>query len=126
MKAQLGRIPEWLEYFGAIAFTAEGTVPPFSDNKHLNYVRRVPLGVCALITPWNHPLLIATKKIAPALAAGNTIVVKPSELAPIAVIELAKVLEAVRSQCAHMFPLFPLCSVYKLCLDESKLLCTCL
>mmetsp|Transcript_31847 Transcript_31847/g.83132 ORF Transcript_31847/g.83132 Transcript_31847/m.83132 type:complete len:414 (-) Transcript_31847:71-1312(-) len=93
MKAQLGRIPEWLEYFGAMAFTAEGSVPPFSDNNHLNYVKRVPLGVCALITPWNHPLLIATKKVAPALAAGNSIVVKPSELAPIAVIELAKILE---------------------------------
>jgi acyl-CoA reductase-like NAD-dependent aldehyde dehydrogenase len=53
----------------------------------------VPLGVVAQITPFNHPLLIALKKIAPALAAGNSIVVKPSELAPITVLELAKIAE---------------------------------
>ena len=77
MRAQLGRLPEWLEHFAALAQAMEGQVPPFSDANHLNYVRRVPLGVCALITPWNHPLLIALKKIAPALAAGNSVVVKP-------------------------------------------------
>ena len=65
MRAQLARLPEWLEHFAALAQGMEGQVPPFSDAKHLNYVRRVPLGVCALITPWNHPLLIALKKIAP-------------------------------------------------------------
>ena len=52
----------------ALAQTAEGSLPPFGDPEHLCYVRRVPLGVCALVTPWNHPLLIATKKVAPALA----------------------------------------------------------
>jgi phenylacetaldehyde dehydrogenase len=56
----------------------------------LNYVKRVPLGVCGLVTPWNHPLLIAVKKIAPALATGNSIVLKPSELAPVSVIELGR------------------------------------
>jgi acyl-CoA reductase-like NAD-dependent aldehyde dehydrogenase len=55
----------------------------------VNYVKRVPLGVCGLLTPWNHPLLIAIKKIAPAIAAGNSVVLKPSELAPISVIEFA-------------------------------------
>lgn len=92
MKAQLGRLPEWLEHHAALIQSLEGQVPPFSDANHLNYVKRVPLGVCALITPWNHPLLIALKKVAPALAAGNTLVVKPSELAPVAVIELARIL----------------------------------
>lgn len=91
MRAQLGRLPEWLEHNAALIQSLEGQVPPFSDANHLNYVKRVPLGVCALITPWNHPLLIALKKIAPALAAGNTLVVKPSELAPLAVIELARI-----------------------------------
>ena len=57
----------------------------------MNYVTRVPLGVVAQITPWNHPMLIAIKKIAPALATGNSIVLKPSELAPISVLELAKI-----------------------------------
>jgi len=82
MSAQLKRLPEWFRYFGAVARTHEDTVPPFGGN-FLNYTRRVPLGVVGHITPWNHPLLILTKKIAPAMAAGNTIVVKPSELAPI-------------------------------------------
>jgi len=82
MRAQLRRLPEWLEYFGAVAQTTEGTVPDFGHG-HLNVVRRVPLGVAGLITPWNHPLLITMKKLSVALAAGNSIVLKPSELAPV-------------------------------------------
>ena len=87
MKAQLGRLPEWFEYFAALIRTHEGTCPPFLGS-YVNYVKRVPLGVCSLLTPWNHPLLIAIKKIAPAIAAGNSIVLKPSELAPVSVLEL--------------------------------------
>ena len=87
MKAQLGRLPEWFDYFAALIRTHEGTVPPFLGS-YINYVNRVPLGVCGLITPWNHPMLIAIKKIAPAIATGNSIVVKPSELAPVSVLEL--------------------------------------
>jgi phenylacetaldehyde dehydrogenase len=68
-----------------------GTLPPFFGS-YVNYVKRVPLGVVAQLTPWNHPMLIAVKKIAPALAAGNSILLKPSELAPISVIELAKLI----------------------------------
>jgi acyl-CoA reductase-like NAD-dependent aldehyde dehydrogenase len=90
MKAQMGRVPEWLEYFGALIQAMEGTVPPFT-GPYLNYVRRVPLGVVGQLTPWNHPLLIAMKKVAPALATGNSLVVKPSELAPVAVHELARI-----------------------------------
>src|SRR5690606_13849110 len=74
-----------------VARTQEGSVPPFGDN-YLNYTRRVALGVVGLITPWNHPLLILTKKVAPAMAAGNTMVVKPSELAPITPLMLGQIL----------------------------------
>ena len=94
MNAQLGRLPEWLEYFAAMIRTHEGTCPPFKGN-YVNYVKRVPLGVAGLITPWNHPMLIAIKKIAPALAAGNSIIVKPSEFAPITVLEFAKLMTEV-------------------------------
>ena len=87
---QLGRLPEWFDYFAALIRTHEGTCPPFLGN-YINYVQRVPLGVCGLITPWNHPMLIAVKKIAPAIATGNSIVVKPSELAPVSVLELGRV-----------------------------------
>jgi len=92
MRAQLRRLPEWLEYFGAVAQTSEGTVPDFGAG-HLNVVRRVPLGVAGLITPWNHPLLITMKKVSAALAAGNSIVIKPSELGPVVPRELAALLE---------------------------------
>jgi phenylacetaldehyde dehydrogenase len=91
MSAQVARLPEWYSYFGALARTHEDTVPPFAGG-YLNYTRRVPLGVVGHITPWNHPLLILTKKVAPALAAGNTIVAKPSELAPFAPLLLGEVL----------------------------------
>lgn len=92
MAAQLARLPEWFSYFGAVARTHEDTVPPFAGS-YLNYTRRVPLGVVAHVTPWNHPLLILTKKVAPSLAAGNTMVVKPSELAPITPMLLGEILK---------------------------------
>ncbi|EJF62414.1 aldehyde dehydrogenase [Dichomitus squalens LYAD-421 SS1] len=89
MNAQLGRLPDWLDYYAALLRTQGSFVAP-THGPLLNYVRRVPLGVVAQITPFNHPLLIAIKKIAPALAAGNSVVVKPSELAPITVLEFAE------------------------------------
>ncbi|KZV77148.1 aldehyde dehydrogenase [Peniophora sp. CONT] len=89
MKAQLGRLPEWLEYYASLLRTRADHVAP-TQGALLNYVQRVPLGVVAQITPFNHPLLIAMKKIAPALAAGNSIIVKPSEHAPISVLEFAE------------------------------------
>src|SRR5690606_24726383 len=58
------------------------SVPPFKGD-YLNYTQITPLGVVGLITSWNHPLLIMLKKLSVALAAGNTVVVKPSELAPL-------------------------------------------
>lgn len=91
LAAQLARTPEWYSYYAAVARTYEERVHPFG-GEHLNYGRRIPLGVVGLITPWNHPLLILTKKLAPALAAGNTVVVKPSELAPTTPLMLAEVL----------------------------------
>jgi acyl-CoA reductase-like NAD-dependent aldehyde dehydrogenase len=92
MRAQLARLPEWLEYFGALVASAEGSVPDFGDG-YLNVVHRVPLGVAGLITPWNHPLLITMKKLSSALAAGNSLVVKPSELGPVVPTLLAGLLE---------------------------------
>ncbi|KAJ3553034.1 hypothetical protein NM688_g3834 [Phlebia brevispora] len=93
MKAQLLRVPEWLIYFASVLRTHQGFVAP-TDGPLLNYVQRVPLGVVAQITPFNHPLFIAIKKLAPALAAGNSVIVKPSEHAPCSVLELADMAEA--------------------------------
>lgn len=92
MRAQLARLPEWFTYFAAVARTSEDRVHPFG-GPYLNYSRRLPLGVVGLVTPWNHPLLILTKKLAPALAAGNTVVVKPSEVAPLTPLLMAEVLK---------------------------------
>lgn len=93
MRAQMGRIPDWFQYYAGMARTAEGGLAPFGAG-HLNYIQRVPLGVVGLITPWNHPLLILTKKLAPALAAGNTVVIKPSEFTPTSTVALARLAHA--------------------------------
>ncbi|PWY79401.1 putative aldehyde dehydrogenase family protein [Aspergillus sclerotioniger CBS 115572] len=87
MRAQLARVPEWLEYFASLARVHEGRVTPFKGPV-VNTLTRLPLGVVALITPYNHPLLIAMKKIGAALAAGNVVIVKASELAPLSVLKL--------------------------------------
>jgi phenylacetaldehyde dehydrogenase len=89
MKAQLSRLPEWYEYFASVLKTQDDFVPPFGGH-YINYTKRIPLGVVGLITPWNHPLLILTKKLAPALAAGNAVVVKPSENTPVTTFFLAE------------------------------------
>ena len=91
MRQQVRRVPEWLEFFASAAEAREDLVVP-ATGEVLNYVRRVPIGVVGQITPWNHPLMITIKKVAPALAAGNTVVVKPSELAPAGPLELARAL----------------------------------
>lgn len=68
--------------------------PLFPGPAH-NFVWREPLGVCAAITPWNMPLLIATWKIAPALATGNTIVIKPASNTPVSTLKLAEIISEV-------------------------------
>jgi acyl-CoA reductase-like NAD-dependent aldehyde dehydrogenase len=88
--AQQSIIPGFYRYFAGWCDKIEGTTIPV-DGDYLNYTERVPVGACAAITPWNHPLLIATKKIAPALACGNVVVCKPSELAPLSVLELGRI-----------------------------------
>jgi len=88
-RAQAGIVAKWYRYFGGMADKVEGATIPV-EGRYLNYTQRVPVGVCGAITPWNHPTLIASKKIAPALAFGNTVVVKPSELAPLGVLELGR------------------------------------
>jgi acyl-CoA reductase-like NAD-dependent aldehyde dehydrogenase len=87
MLAQLRVIPEWLYYFGGLADKVEGRVIPLDRTSVLNYTLREPLGVVGIIVPWNSPVLLTMYSLGPALAAGNTIVVKPSEHAPASVLE---------------------------------------
>lgn len=78
-------------YFGGVAGEFKGTVLPAGDDQ-LQYTRREPLGVVGAILPWNSPLLIAAMKLPAALAAGNTLVVKPAEDAPLTILRLAQIM----------------------------------
>ena len=80
----------WYAYYAGIADKLEGRQIPAPNPDYLVYTRREPVGVVAAITPWNSPLLLGSWKIAPALAAGCTLVVKPSEHSPVATLELAR------------------------------------
>ena len=79
MGAQTRYLAEWYRYYGGLADKVEGAVLPSDKPGIFNFTRYEPLGVIAMITAWNSPLLLLAWKLAPALAAGNTAVVKPSE-----------------------------------------------
>jgi acyl-CoA reductase-like NAD-dependent aldehyde dehydrogenase len=79
MRGQLATLPEYLYYYAGLADKVQGSQIPTTNPAVLNYTQREPLGVVGAITPWNSPLTLTTSKLAPALAAGNTVVIKPSE-----------------------------------------------
>jgi acyl-CoA reductase-like NAD-dependent aldehyde dehydrogenase len=80
------------EYFAALAQTVDGAVPN-TPLEAFAFTRREPVGVVAALTPFNFPLILSSSKLAPALAAGNTIVHKPAEATPLSAILLAKIFE---------------------------------
>ncbi len=88
MSNQCRYMANWYSYYGGLADKVEGSVPPIDKPGVVNMVTYEPLGVCALITPWNSPLLLLAWKLAPALAAGNTVVIKPSEYTSASTLEL--------------------------------------
>jgi acyl-CoA reductase-like NAD-dependent aldehyde dehydrogenase len=90
-RGEVGLVATVLEYWGGAANKIFGETIPVQDAG-LEITLREPVGVCALITPWNFPMVIASWKIAPALACGNTVVVKPAQLTPISVLLLADIL----------------------------------
>src|SRR6185295_317193 len=90
MRGQLNTLPEYYYYYAGLADKIHGAVVPTSDRKVLNYTSREPLGVVGAITPWNSPLTLTTSKLAPALCAGNTIVIKPSEHTSATILRLAE------------------------------------
>lgn len=85
-------IGEWFRYFGGLVDKVEGAVLPIDKKDFFNFTRHEPYGVVAAVIAWNAPLILAVMKLAPGLAAGNTFVVKPSEFASTAVLELAAIL----------------------------------
>jgi (Z)-2-((N-methylformamido)methylene)-5-hydroxybutyrolactone dehydrogenase len=93
MQAQVNYVPQWYYYFGGLADKIQGAVIPLDKKGYFNFTRHEPVGVVAAITPWNSPLLLAAWKIAPALAAGCTVVIKPSEFTSASTLEFAQLFE---------------------------------
>lgn len=81
-RAQLARLPEWYQYNAALLLADRTSVVPMVGPYH-SYTQRFPLGVVGILSSFNHPLMIASKSLAPALATGNSVVLKPSELTPL-------------------------------------------
>ena len=89
MAGQMAGLPEWYYYYGGLADKVQGSMIPSDKPNYLVYTRHEPVGVVAAIVPWNSPLLLLTWKLAPALAAGCTIVVKPSDYTPVSTLAFA-------------------------------------
>ena len=86
-----------LRFFAGAARVLEGRSAGEYMAGHTSWIRREPIGVCAQVTPWNYPLMMAVWEIAPALAAGNTVVIKPSDTTPVTTVMLAEM-------AADLFP----------------------
>ena len=93
MLAQCNYVPQWYYYFGGLADKIQGAVIPLDKKGYFNFTRHEPLGVVCAITPWNSPLMLAAWKMAPALAAGCTVVLKPSEFTSASTLEFVKLFE---------------------------------
>lgn len=93
MLGQLTYIPQWFYYYGGLADKVQGSTLPLDKKGYFAFTRHEPVGVIAAITPWNSPLLLLTWKVAAALAAGCTIVVKPSEFTSASTLEFAELFD---------------------------------
>jgi betaine-aldehyde dehydrogenase len=95
---ELWWVEETFDYYAELARHERGRVIPPGDPGQFNFVLKEPYGVVGCIVPWNYPLLLLAWKMAPALAAGNTVVIKPSELTPLSTLLMIEV------ACAHLPP----------------------
>jgi aldehyde dehydrogenase (NAD+) len=93
MLGQMNMLPTWYRYFAGLADKIEGATIEADRGDYLIYTRARPVGVVAAIVPWNSPLLLLAWKLAPALAAGATVVIKPSDHTPASALEFARCAE---------------------------------
>jgi aldehyde dehydrogenase (NAD+) len=93
MLAQWRYMPEWFRFYAGLAVSDDGQLLQSDRANFLAYTRREPVGVVAAITPWNSPIMLMVWKLAPALAAGCTFVVKPSEHTPVSTLEFGRLME---------------------------------
>lgn len=91
MLAQLSSLPDTYHYFAGMADKVQGDVIPVNKPEMVNFTLREPVGVVAVVVPWNSPLYLLTSALAPSLAIGNTVVVKPSEHTSASALELAQI-----------------------------------
>ena len=93
VRAQIARTAENFSFYAEYAEKAmDGRTYPV-DSDWLNYTVRVPVGACGIITPWNAPMMLSTWRIAPALASGNTVILKPAEWSPLTAWKLAQIVQ---------------------------------
>lgn len=88
-KAQITRLPEWYRYNAALLLASRDSVVPMAGPYH-SYTSRFPIGVVGILSSFNHPLMIASKSLAPALATGNSVVLKPSEQTPLTALHIGR------------------------------------
>jgi betaine-aldehyde dehydrogenase len=91
-REDIAEVAFMFEYYGGWATKVHGEIPPVGPDA-LSLVVKEPMGVAAAITPWNYPMMMAVRKLAPALAAGCTVVLKPAEQTPLTALELPGILE---------------------------------
>ncbi|WP_030441547.1 gamma-aminobutyraldehyde dehydrogenase [Actinoplanes subtropicus] len=90
-REEIGPMVDELRFFAGAARVLEGKSAGEYLANHTSYVRREPIGVCAQVTPWNYPMVMAVWKFAPAIAAGNAVVLKPSDTTPVSTLLLAEI-----------------------------------
>src|SRR5690606_23850599 len=91
MQEEMAPLIDELRFFAGAARILEGRSAGEYLTNHTSWIRREPIGVCAQVTPWNYPMVMAVWKFAPAIAAGNTVVLKPSETTPVTTLMLAEI-----------------------------------
>ena len=87
---EVGRTVDIFRFMAGLSYTIGGQVVPHDLPNNMLYTKREPLGVVALITPWNFPIALPAWKLAPALVSGNTVILKPASLAPAMTMEIAR------------------------------------
>jgi betaine-aldehyde dehydrogenase len=92
MDEEIPPMIDQVRFFAGAARHLQGLAAAEYMSGHTSYVRREPIGVCGAVTPWNYPMMMAVWKFAPALAAGNTLVLKPSDTTPVTALLMAEIM----------------------------------
>lgn len=90
---EIGPMLDQIRFFAGAARHLEGRSAAEYFKGHTSFIRREPIGVCAQVTPWNYPMMMAVWKWAPAIAAGNTVVLKPSDTTPVSTVWMAELMQ---------------------------------